>query len=150
LSQIYASSFLTSSSSVDKKGSDKEESSDNNNESDEKEEVKLSKKVNIKEEPVIKKEEVESVMISNVIKKEEVEPVMVTSSNITLKKEKPEPVNLVKELGLDDLMDDKSAKKMPSESIKKLDLGTVVLGGDGKTKYIVSLNKLGKKYWKKY
>ena len=117
--------------------------------------VKPSKKVTIKEEPVAKKEEVEPVMVSNVIlKKEEVEPVMVSNvtsvSNITLKKEKLEPVNLVKELGLDDLMDDKSAKKMPSESIKKLDLGTVVLGGDGKTKYIVSLNKLGKKYWKKY
>jgi hypothetical protein len=39
---------------------------------------------------------------------------------------------------------------MPLESIKKLDLGTVVLGADGKNKYIVSLNKLGKKYWKKY
>ncbi len=52
-------------------------------------------------------------------------------------------------LGLDDLMDDKSSKKMPTASIKKLDLGTVMVGGDGKTKYVVALNKSGKKYWKR-
>jgi len=52
-------------------------------------------------------------------------------------------------VGIDDLMDDKALKKMPTASIKKLDLGTVMLGGDGKTKYIVALNKLGKKYWKR-
>lgn len=52
-------------------------------------------------------------------------------------------------IGLDDLMDDKSSKKMPTASIKKLDLGTVMLGGDGKTKYVVALNKSGKKYWKR-
>jgi len=52
-------------------------------------------------------------------------------------------------MGIDDLMDEKSLKKMPTASIKKLDLGTVMLGGDGKTKYIVALNKLGKKYWKR-
>ena len=52
-------------------------------------------------------------------------------------------------LGLDDLIDDKSSKKMPTASIKKLDLGTVMVGGDGKTKYVVALNKSGKKYWKR-
>jgi hypothetical protein len=52
-------------------------------------------------------------------------------------------------IGIDDLLDDKVLKKMPIASIKKLDLGTVMLGGDGKTNYIVALNKSGKKYWKR-
>jgi len=62
------------------------------------------------------------------------------------KKEEPEEKPFI---GIDDLIDDKALKKMPTASIKKLDLGTVMVGGDGKTKYIVALNKSGKKYWKR-
>ena len=78
----------------------------------------------------------------------ESEPVAVVEEVVVPKKE--EPVSEEKPfIGIDDLIDDKALKKMPTASIKKLDLGTVMLGGDGKTKYIVSLNKLGKKYWKR-
>ena len=78
----------------------------------------------------------------------ESEPVAVVEEVVVPKKE--EPVSEEKPfIGIDDLMDDKALKKMPTASIKKLDLGTVMLGGDGKTKYIVALNKSGKKYWKR-
>ena len=77
----------------------------------------------------------------------EAEPVVVEEV-VVPKKEEP----VIEEkpfIGIDDLMDDKALKKMPTASIKKLDLGTVMVGGDGKTKYIVALNKSGKKYWKR-
>ena len=78
----------------------------------------------------------------------ESEPVAVVEEVVVPKKE--EPVSEEKPfIGIDDLIDDKALKKMPTASIKKLDLGTVMLGGDGKTKYIVALNKSGKKYWKR-
>ena len=77
----------------------------------------------------------------------ESEPVVVEEVVVP---KKEEPVSEEKPfIGIDDLMDDKALKKMPTASIKKLDLGTVMLGGDGKTKYIVALNKSGKKYWKR-
>jgi hypothetical protein len=78
----------------------------------------------------------------------EPEPVKVVVEEVVVspKKEESEEKPFI---GIDDLMDDKALKKMPTASIKKLDLGTVMLGGDGKTKYIVSLNKSGKKYWKR-
>ena len=79
------------------------------------------------------------------------EPVKVVVEEVVvlpLKKEEP-VLEETPFVGIDDLMDDKALKKMPTASIKKLDLGTVMLGGDGKTKYIVALNKLGKKYWKR-
>ena len=79
----------------------------------------------------------------------EPEPVKIIVEEVVVPK-KEEPVSEEKPfVGIDDLMDDKALKKMPTASIKKLDLGTVMLGGDGKTKYIVALNKSGKKYWKK-
>ena len=80
--------------------------------------------------------------------KESVPEPVVVEEVVVPKKE--EPVSEEKPfVGIDDLMDDKALKKMPTASIKKLDLGTVMLGGDGKTKYIVALNKSGKKYWKR-
>ena len=82
-------------------------------------------------------------------KESEPEPVKVVEEVVVVPK-KEEPVSEEKPfVGIDDLMDDKALKKMPTASIKKLDLGTVMVGGDGKTKYIVALNKLGKKYWKR-
>jgi hypothetical protein len=82
-------------------------------------------------------------------KESEPEPVKVVVEEVVGPK-KEEPVSEEKPfIGIDDLIDDKALKKMPTASIKKLDLGTVMLGGDGKTKYIVALNKSGKKYWKR-
>jgi hypothetical protein len=82
-------------------------------------------------------------------KESEPEPVKVVEEVVVLPK-KEEPISEEKPfIGIDDLLDDKALKKMPTASIKKLDLGTVMVGGDGKTKYIVALNKLGKKYWKR-
>ena len=76
----------------------------------------------------------------------ESEPAVVVEEVVIPKKEEPEEKPFI---GIDDLIDDKALKKMPTASIKKLDLGTVMVGGDGKTKYIVALNKSGKKYWKR-
>jgi hypothetical protein len=76
------------------------------------------------------------------VEEKKVEEVVVPKKEEPIFEEKPF-------IGIDDLMDDKTLKKMPTASIKKLDLGTVMLGGDGKTKYIVALNKSGKKYWKR-
>jgi hypothetical protein len=94
--------------------------------------------------------EVSEEKVSETVKSEsskESDPVVIEEVVIVPpKKEEPEEKPFV---GIDDLMDDKALKKMPTASIKKLDLGTVMVGGDGKTKYIVALNKLGKKYWKR-
>jgi hypothetical protein len=82
-------------------------------------------------------------------KESEPEPVKVVVEEVVApKKEEPESEEKPF-IGIDDLIDDKALKKMPTASIKKLDLGTVMVGGDGKTKYIVALNKSGKKYWKR-
>ena len=40
-------------------------------------------------------------------------------------------------------------KKLPKAEPSKLDIGTVDVGTDKKTKYSIQLNKAGKKYWKK-
>jgi hypothetical protein len=85
---------------------------------------------------------VKSVSSDSSVSAEPVKIIVEEVKEIEIKKEEPL-------LGLDDLIDDKTLKKMPTTSIKKLDLGTIMLGGDGKTKYIVSLNKSGKKYWKR-
>ena len=83
-------------------------------------------------------------------KESEPEPVKVVVEEVVVSPKKEEPVSEEKPfVGIDDLMDDKALKKMPTAFIKKLDLGTVMVGGDGKTKYIVALNKSGKKYWKR-
>jgi len=83
-------------------------------------------------------------------KESEPEPVKVVVEEVVVSPKKEEPVSEEKPfIGIDDLLDDKALKKMPTASIKKLDLGTVMVGGDGKTKYIVALNKSGKKYWKR-
>ena len=42
-----------------------------------------------------------------------------------------------------------SVKKYPKISLSKLDEGHIELGPDNETKYIVSKNKLGRKFWKK-
>lgn len=83
-------------------------------------------------------------------KEPEPEPVKVVVEEVVVSPKKEEPISEEKPfIGIDDLLDDKALKKMPTTSIKKLDLGTVMVGGDGKTKYIVALNKSGKKYWKR-
>jgi len=70
-----------------------------------------------------------------------------------VKEPEPEPEPIQESVGLDDLLDvdekGTSSASKPSVPIKKLDIGTVMSGKDGKGKYIVSLNKSGKKYWKK-
>ena len=55
--------------------------------------------------------------------------------------------NVEKEL--EEVKDNNSSNKLPKKSISKLDIGTVELGVDNKTKYIVQLNKANRKYWKK-
>jgi len=103
-------------------------------------------------EEVSKEEESLEVSIDDNVKSESSnEPVKVIVEEV-IEPKKEEPVVTKEEvpfIGIDDLMDEKALKKMPTVSIKKLDLGTVMAGGDGKTKYIVSLNKSGKKYWKR-
>ena len=39
--------------------------------------------------------------------------------------------------------------KLPKKSLSKLEVGTVEVGLDNKTKYVVQLNKVGRKFWKK-
>jgi cobalamin biosynthesis protein CobT len=109
------------------------------------------------EEEVSEEKVSEDVSIDDNVKSElskesvsEPEPVKVVIEEVIAVPKKEESVLEEKPfVGIDDLMDDKALKKMPTASIKKLDLGTVMLGGDGKTKYIVALNKSGKKYWKR-
>ena len=128
--------------------SDEEESSEDGSTQYETEES--SSETEVSEEKV--SESVSSVddnVKSESSKESEPEPVKVVEE-VVLPPKKEEPVLEEKPfVGIDDLMDDKALKKMPTASIKKLDLGTVMVGGDGKTKYIVALNKLGKKYWKR-
>ena len=51
---------------------------------------------------------------------------------------------------LDSEKEDKpSEKKLPNKPIVKLEIGTIELGTDNKTKYSVQLNKVGRKYWKR-
>ena len=40
-------------------------------------------------------------------------------------------------------------KKYPKISLSKLEEGHIELGADNETQYIVTLNKLGRKFWKK-
>lgn len=93
----------------------------------------------------------ESVLPSNSEPEHADEPVV---SDVREPEPEPEP-EPVKSVGLDDLLDidadveEKISATKPAVPIKKLDLGTVMPGKDGKSKYIVSLNKSGKKYWKK-
>lgn len=120
--------------------SDEESDEVSNEESDEVSEEKVSESISSVDDNVKSESSKESIP--------EPEPVKVVVEEVVVspKKEEPEEKPFV---GIDDLMDDKALKKMPTASIKKLDLGTVMLGGDGKTKYIVALNKSGKKYWKR-
>lgn len=125
---------------------DEEESSEEDDSTQYETEESSSKESSSSDEVLEEKVSVSSV--DDNVKSEsskESEPVAVVEE-VVPKKEEPEEKPFV---GIDDLMDDKALKKMPTASIKKLDLGTVMLGGDGKTKYIVALNKSGKKYWKR-
>ena len=51
----------------------------------------------------------------------------------------------VDEIGINDIIEDKP----PKTSLSKLEIGTIKLGTNNKTKYMVQLNKGGRKFWKK-
>jgi hypothetical protein len=46
-------------------------------------------------------------------------------------------------------IDDEPLGKPSKKELSKLDIGTVKLGSDNRTKYVVQLNKGGRKFWKK-
>jgi len=136
-------------SEEDSSEDEEEESSEDEESSDEDDSTQYETEESSSESEVSEEKVSNDISIDDNVKSEsskEPEPVAVVEEVVIPKKEEPEEKPFV---GIDDLMDDKALKKMPTASIKKLDLGTVMLGGDGKTKYIVALNKSGKKYWKR-
>ena len=136
-------------SEEDSSEDEEEESSEDEESSDEDDSTQYETEESSSESEVSEEKVSNDISIDDNVKSEsskEPEPVAVVEEVGIPKKEEPEEKPFV---GIDDLMDDKALKKMPTASIKKLDLGTVMLGGDGKTKYIVALNKSGKKYWKR-
>lgn len=139
-------------SSEDEESTEEDSSEDEEDDSTEDEDTQYETDESSSSDEVSEEKVSESVSsVDDNVKSEsskESEPVAVVEEVVVPKKE--EPVSEEKPfIGIDDLIDDKALKKMPTASIKKLDLGTVMLGGDGKTKYIVALNKSGKKYWKR-
>lgn len=136
-------------SEEDSSEDEEEESSEDEESSDEDDSTQYETEESSSESEVSEEKVSNDISIDDNVKSEsskEPEPVAVIEEVVIPKKEEPEEKPFI---GIDDLMDDKALKKMPTASIKKLDLGTVMLGGDGKTKYIVALNKSGKKYWKR-
>jgi hypothetical protein len=88
-------------------------------------------------------ESVEDILEEDVIIKEEEAPVKEEEAPVVIKEE---------ELGIDNIIQDEviqPPKKYPDVDLSGLNVGTVMLGSDGKTKYVVSSNKAGKKSWKK-
>jgi hypothetical protein len=87
----------------------------------------------------------EDILEEDVIIKEEEAPVVI--------KEEEAPVVIKEEeLGIDNIIQDEviqPSKKYPDVDLSGLNVGTIMLGSDGKTKYVVSSNKAGKKSWKK-
>jgi hypothetical protein len=88
-------------------------------------------------------ESVEDILEEDIIIKEEEAPVKEEEVPVVIKEE---------ELGIDNIIQDEvkeAPKKYPDVDLSGLNVGTVMLGSDGKTKYVVSSNKAGKKSWKK-
>lgn len=88
-------------------------------------------------------EDIEDILEEDEIIKEEEVPVVVKEEEVPVKEE---------ELGIDNIIQDEvkePSKKYPDVDLSGLNVGTVMLGSDGKTKYVVSSNKAGKKSWKK-
>lgn len=88
-------------------------------------------------------EDIEDILEEDEIIKEEEVPVFVKEEEVPVKEE---------ELGIDNIIQDEvkePSKKYPDVDLSGLNVGTVMLGSDGKTKYVVSSNKAGKKSWKK-
>jgi hypothetical protein len=88
-------------------------------------------------------EDIEDILEEDEIIKEEEVPVVVKEEEAPVKEE---------ELGIDNIIQDEvkePSKKYPDVDLSGLNVGTVMLGSDGKTKYVVSSNKAGKKSWKK-
>jgi hypothetical protein len=139
--------------STEEEDSDDDSSNEESSVDEEDESTQYETEESSSEEEVSEEKVSEDVSIDDNVKSEsskesvpepEPEPVKVVVEEVIIPKSEEKPF-----IGIDDLIDDKALKKMPTASIKKLDLGTVMLGGDGKTKYIVALNKSGKKYWKR-
>lgn len=115
--------------------SDDEEDSDDEDESDDDE--------SDDSEDDESEEDIEDILEEDVIVKEEEAPVVIKEEEVPVKEE---------ELGIDNIIQDEviqPSKKYPDVDLSGLNVGTVMLGSDGKTKYVVSSNKAGKKSWKK-
>ena len=123
---------------------DEEESSE-----DDEEESNLEDSNNLEKNEIesIENKSISSKDASIQVKIEEIkEPVQEIVEPIIEKKIKNKE-NVEKEL--EEVKENNSSNKLPKKSISKLDIGTVELGIDNKTKYIVQLNKANRKYWKK-
>jgi hypothetical protein len=72
---------------------------------------------------------------------------MESSENVHFDEIKKEQVPLIIEE--EEKVEAIQEKKIPKKSLSKLEIGTVEFGTDKKTKYIIQLNKAGRKYWKK-
>jgi hypothetical protein len=125
--------------SDDEEDSDDEDESDDDESDDDDESGDDDESVDDDES----EEDIEDILEEDVIVKEEEVPVVIKEEEVPVKEE---------ELGIDNIIQDEviqPSKKYPDVDLSGLNVGTVMLGSDGKTKYVFSSNKAGKKSWKK-
>jgi hypothetical protein len=107
------------------------------------EEVDEADEVEEAEEP----EEVEEVEEAQEVN--EVEQVNDKSEEDGINKLLNELVNNENKQPIIEDIEDEPLGKPSKKELSKLDIGTIKLGSDNKTKYVIQLNKAGRKYWKK-
>jgi hypothetical protein len=87
------------------------------------------------------------------ILEEEETPIIIKEEEASVKEEEvPIVIREEENLGIDNIIQDEviqPSKKYPDVDLSGLNVGSVMMGSDGKTKYVVSSNKAGKKSWKK-
>ena len=119
---------------------EKDEEESEEDEDEEEEEEEESEEVDEEEEEEEEGEDVEEVEIV------EVDEEVNSEEKVEIKDEIPE----IKETEIPEIQEKIDPKnKFPRKSPLDLQIGTVDIGSDGKTRYSVQLNKSNKKFWKK-